>query len=142
MKNISLILLIIILFGCKVQQLPFKSASLEKGISGLEGGIETYTFSLLSDANEKTFETFSKLWYNEICYTISKQKISKEKNGIKVILHTQNPPKGLRSSKSPILLSGQVKLVIEHVKNGKVKYFAVGEVLIDKITSYPTTPPK
>ena len=141
MKYSIFTLLSILFMGCKAQQLSFEKVDLKEEMSGIEGGKSSYTFTLTTRVKEKSIGEFTKLWYHNICYSISQQKISREGEETTIVLLTQDPPRGFRSSKSPIKLTTDVQLVVEHVKDTKVEHLAIGKVIVQESISYPSAPP-
>ncbi len=141
MKYSIFTLLSVFLIGCKAQKLSFDKVDLKEEISGLENGTSSYTFTLVTPIKEKKIGQFTKLWYNNICYAISKQSISREGKETKVKLFTQDPPRGFRSSKSPIPLTENLQLVVEHVQEETVEHLAIAKVNVKESISYPSAPP-
>lgn len=141
MKYSIFTLFSVFLLGCKAQQLSFDKVDLKEEISGLEDGRSSYTFTLVTGVKEKSIGKFTKLWYHNVCYSIDKQKITREGKETKIVLFTQDPPRGLRPSKSPIPLTKDLQLVVEHVKEEKVEHLAVAKVIVQESISYPNAPP-
>ena len=129
--------------GCKTQQLSFTSGAIQKSYPGIEEGETSISFNLTTSSKKKDIGTFTKAWYNSICYEISKVSYKTENDNLVVTLHSQEPPSEFRSSKSPIPLTEETKLVLEHktIKE-TIEYIGIKNIKALRPISFPSAPPE
>ncbi len=118
------------LLSCKPPEIISAISSPSQGVVK---GTKDYTFKLILKGNHKDIKECTKVWYHQVCYEVKSQNFRIHKRKKQLALTCPAPPRGFRSSKSPIKTTKEDAIVVEYKnKKDEVKHLVFEDMELSK----------